>query len=72
MRLRSALYMAAIASVHSNPIMRRFYARLRQRGKPAKVALCACARKLVLLAWALVTKHQVFDPDFENPIRCPA
>jgi transposase len=71
-RLRSALYMAALAAVHSNPMIRRFYARLRQRGKPAKVALCACARKLVLLAWALVTKHQVFDPDFEKPIRCPA
>jgi transposase len=71
-RLRSVLYMAAIASVHSNPMIRRFYARLREHGKPAKVALCACARKLVLLAWALVTKHQVFDPDFEKPIRCPA
>jgi transposase len=71
-RLRAALYMAAISSVHSNPMLRRFYARLRQRGKPAKVALCACARKLILLAWAIVTKHQVFDPDFGQQIRCPA
>jgi transposase len=67
-RLRAALYMAAIASVRSNPIIRRFYTRLRQRGKPAKVALCACARKLLLLAWAVVTKHQLFDPDFQNQI----
>jgi transposase len=49
-RLRAALYMAALASVRANPMIRRFYARLRQRGKPAKVALCACAPKLVLLA----------------------
>jgi transposase len=68
-RLRAALYMAALASVRANPMLRRFYARLRQRGKPAKVALCACARKLVLLAWAVVTKHQLFDPDFEKQTR---
>ncbi|MBI5960344.1 MAG: transposase [Chloroflexi bacterium] len=70
-RLRAALYMAAIASVRSNPIIRRFYTRLRERGKPAKVALCACARKLLLLAWAVVTKHQPFDPDFGKRIVCP-
>ena len=45
-------------------MIRRFYARLRERGKPAKVALCACARKLILLAWALVTKQCFFDPDY--------
>jgi transposase len=33
-RLRSALYMAAISSIHSNPTIRRFYARLRQRVLP--------------------------------------
>jgi transposase len=65
-RLRSALYMAAIASVRSNPIIRRFYRRLRQRGKPAKVALCACARKLILIAWAVVAKHQLFDPEYQK------
>jgi transposase len=63
-RLRTALYMAAIASVRSNPIIRHFYRRLRQRGKPAKVALCACARKLIHIAWAVVTKRQAFQPDF--------
>ena len=65
-RLRSALYMAAVASVRSNPIIRRFYRRLRQRGKPAKVALCACARKLIHIAWAVVTKHQLFDPNYQQ------
>jgi transposase len=65
-RLRSALYMATVASVRSNPVIRQFYTRLRQRGKPAKVALCACARKLLHLAWAVITKRQLFDPDFEK------
>jgi transposase len=65
-RLRSAVYMAAVASVRSNPIIRRFYRRLRQRGKPAKVALCACARELILIAWAVVAKRQLFDPEHEK------
>jgi hypothetical protein len=58
--------MATIASVRSNPIICRFYRRLRQRGKPAKVALCACARKLILIAWAVVAKRQLFDPKLKN------
>jgi transposase len=43
-RLPSALYMAAIASVRSNPIIRRFSARLRQHGKTRQsrlVRLCS-------------------------------
>jgi transposase len=65
-RLRSALYMATVASVRSNPVIRQFYTRLRQRDKPAKIALCACARKLLHLARAVITKRQLFDPDFEK------
>jgi transposase len=65
-RLRATLYMAAVASLRSNPVIRHFYARLRQHGKAAKVALCACARKLLHLAWAVATKRQVFDPGFEK------
>jgi hypothetical protein len=29
-------------------------------------ALCACARKLILIAWAVVAKHQLFDPEYEK------
>lgn len=59
-RLRTALYMAAITAVRFNPRLRPFYERLRAAGKPAKVALCAVARKLIHIAWALVTKEQSF------------
>jgi transposase len=38
-RLRRSLYMAALASVRCNPVLRPFYQRLRASGKPAKVAL---------------------------------
>jgi transposase len=57
-RLRTALYMATLAAVRYNPAIKTFYTRLRTAGKPSKVARCAAARKLLHLAWALVTKQQ--------------
>jgi len=60
--LRQALYMAALSAARFNPILRAFYTRLLQRGKLRKVALCAVARKLLHLAWALVVKQRDFDP----------
>lgn len=63
-RLRQALYMATLSAVQHNPIIRAFYQRLVARGKLRKVALCACARKLIHIAWAVVIKQRPFDPDF--------
>ncbi len=61
-RLRTAAYLATLSAVRYNPMLRAFYQRLRAAGKPVKVARCAAARKLLHLAWALVTKRQPFDP----------
>lgn len=63
-RLRQALYMASLSAIQHNPAIRAFYQRLLACGKPKKVALCACARKLIHIAWAVVIKQQAFDPDF--------
>ena len=63
-RLRRALYLAALPGVRFNPILAAFYQRLLARGKPKKVALCAAARKLLHIAWAVVTKQQPFDPGY--------
>lgn len=65
-RLRAALYMAALSAHTCNPVIKAFFERLIAAGKPFKVALCACARKLIHIAWALVTKHRDFHPDFAN------
>ncbi len=62
-----ASYIAAVSAVRGNPIRRTFYARLKAAGKPAKVALCAVARKLLHLAWALVTKQQTFAAAYGQP-----
>ena len=47
--LRRVLYMAALAAIRHNPILKAFYTRLREKGKPAKVALTAVMRKLTVL-----------------------
>ena len=45
--VRSILYMATLASITHNPVIKEFYQRLRKNGKPGKVALTACMRKLL-------------------------
>ena len=45
--VRAALYMATVAAVRWNPTLRGFYQRLLGAGKPVKVALVACMRKLL-------------------------
>ncbi len=57
--VRSALYMAALVAVQHNPVISAFYQRLLQAGKVKKVALIACAHKLLGILNALV-KQQVF------------
>ena len=47
--LRAALYMAALSAVRCNPLLRAFYERLTKAGKPKKVALVACMRKLLTI-----------------------
>jgi transposase len=63
-RLRRALYLATLSSAQHNPVIRAFYDRLCQAGKPPKVARCAAARKLLHIAWALVTKERDVDPTY--------
>jgi transposase len=52
--VRTALYMAAVTAAHHNPVIRVFYRRLRAAGKPAKVALTACMRKLLTILNAMM------------------
>ena len=52
--VRSVLYMATISAVHHNPQIRVFYERLLAAGKLKKVALIACARKLLTILNAMV------------------
>jgi transposase len=56
-RLRRVLYVATVAAVRCNPVLKAYYQRLRAAGKPAKVALVAAMRKLLtILNRILATK----------------
>lgn len=55
--VRATLYMATLVATRCNPVIRAFYQRLCQAGKPKKVALTACMRKLLCILNAMV-KHR--------------
>jgi transposase len=52
--VRRTLYMAALSAARHNPAVRAFYRQLRARGKPAKLALTACMRKLLVVLNAVL------------------
>lgn len=56
--VRSILYMAAVAASTHNPVLRPFYERLIAKGKPAKLALIAVLRRLVVFANAVIKSGQ--------------
>jgi transposase len=60
-RVRDALYMAALAAARSNPRFKAFYQRLRKAGKPAKLALIAVARKLLVTANAILRDNTAYQ-----------
>ncbi len=61
--LRACLYMAAVAAARgSNPVIAGFYKRLRLAGKPAKLALTACMRKLVVVLNAMLRTDTAWKP----------
>jgi transposase len=67
-QVRRVLYMAAVSGLRCNPVLRTFYDRLRANGKPAKVALVACMRKLLTILNAMVKNNSPWRTalDFEH------
>lgn len=66
--VRTALYMAALVASRRNATIRRFYLRLIANGKPKKLALIACARKLLTILNQLV---RTATPWTETPSSTP-
>ena len=56
-RVRAALYMGALVATRHNPVIKDFYLRLLAAGKPKKVALTACMRKLLVILNSML-KHR--------------
>ena len=59
-RVRTALYMASLSAVRSNPDLMALYERLVDAGKPKKVALVACMRKLLLMLNSVLKRGTPF------------
>lgn len=61
-KVRLGLYQAAVVAVRRCPTMKVFYANLKSRGKASKVALVAVARKILVMAHAMVRDMKKYDP----------
>jgi transposase len=61
-KVRNVLFMAAIAAVRCNPVLRTFYARLKAAGKPSRVAITATMRKLLTALNAIVRDRVPWAP----------
>ena len=56
--VRSSMYMAALVAIRYNSKIKAFYLRLCEAGKPKKVALTACMRKLLIIVNAMIKNNQ--------------
>ena len=54
--------MSALVAAHHNPVIRAFYRRLVAAGKPKKVALIACMRKLLTILNAMLRTNTAWSP----------
>ena len=62
--VRAALYMATLVAARFNPVIRAFYQRLLAAGKPKKVALTACMRKLLTILNAMIKHRTPWHVDY--------
>ena len=69
-QVRRTLYMAVVAAMRCNPVIRSFYLHLRGHGKPAKVALTACMRKLLIIMNAMLKHHAEWSPTLDSQHSC--
>ena len=66
-RVRASLYMSALTATRCNPVIRHFYQRLLAAGKPKKLALVACMRKLLVILNSIL-RHRSSWSDMTSAI----
>ncbi len=60
--VRAVLYMATVSAIRCNPAIKAFAERLKQAGKPAKVVIVACMRKLLTIMNTMVKNNAPWNP----------
>jgi transposase len=63
-RVRTVLYMAIMSAIQSNPRLKRQYAAMKEAGKPPKVAMVACMRKMLTILNVMMKTGQHWNPAF--------
>lgn len=61
--VRCVLYMSTVAAIRCNPVLRAFADRLKAAGKPAKVVIVACMRKLLSIMNAMLKSNLPWNPN---------
>jgi transposase len=65
-QVRQTLYMAAVTATRCNPIIRALYERLTARGKPHKVAMVACMRKMLIILNTMTKNNVAWNPAWKT------
>ncbi|KJY66357.1 IS110 family transposase, partial [Vibrio nigripulchritudo] len=60
-QVRTVLYMAMMSAMQCNPVFKATYTRLVQSGKPKKVAIIACVRKMVVILNSMLRDGVMWD-----------
>lgn len=60
--VRAVLYMAMLSTIQCNPVFKATYTRLVNAGKPKKVAIIACVRKMVVTLNSMLREGAMWDP----------
>jgi len=61
-KIRTAMYMAMMSAIQCNSKFKDLYQRMVKAGKPKKVAIIACIRKLVVIINSMVRDGAMWDP----------
>lgn len=59
--LRDSLYMPILSAIRSNKVIKKMYDRLIDAGKPAKVAITACMRKLLCILNSMIRENRTWE-----------
>ena len=65
-QVRKMLYMAALVASKHNQTIKTFYERLTEKGKPPKLALTACMRKLIVILNAMLRDKKPWRPTIQT------
>ena len=62
--VRAVLYMAAVSAIRCNEPIKAFAERLKKAGKPSKVVIVACMRKLLTIMNSMLKNNEPWSPNF--------